>query len=103
MSAPAGAEDDIMEYVKRIRALRWLAMALRAQETAQVRSRGLRPMASCLAPPTLVAPSAGRSRDGAGCAVGCMPGPASVTAKWTACQHEWCELERADAGVGLKV
>ena len=27
-----------MEYVKRIRALRWLAMALRAQETAQVRS-----------------------------------------------------------------
>lgn len=26
-----------MEYVKRIRALRWLAMALRAQETAQAR------------------------------------------------------------------
>ncbi len=38
VAALAGAEDDIMEYVKRIRALRWLAMALRAQETAQVRT-----------------------------------------------------------------
>ena len=28
------------EYVKRIRALRWLAMALRAQETAQARLLG---------------------------------------------------------------
>jgi hypothetical protein len=47
VAAPAGAEDDIMEYVKRIRSLRWLAMALRAQETAQVRGRGLRLVAPC--------------------------------------------------------
>lgn len=33
----AGSDEDVVEYVKRIRALRWLAMALRAQETAQVR------------------------------------------------------------------
>ena len=32
-------------YVKRIRALRWLAMALRAQETAQV----------CCEPPSMAA------------------------------------------------
>lgn len=38
--ACSGAEEDVAEYVKRIRALRWLAMALRAQETAQVRSLG---------------------------------------------------------------
>ncbi|KAK9839202.1 hypothetical protein WJX81_001051 [Elliptochloris bilobata] len=35
-----GGEEDVAEYVKRIRALRWLAMALRAQEAAQADAPG---------------------------------------------------------------
>jgi len=67
-----------MEYVKRIRSLRWLAMALRAQETAQVRGRGLRLVAPCRRRlPPWRCPLVWAEMVQAVCACTCLDSPAS--------------------------